>query len=274
MTLTFGSLFAGIGGFDLGFERAGLECRWQVEIDEYCQRVLAKHWPDVGRWDDVRTFPPSPAEDWRVDVICGGFPCQPFSCAGAMQGSSDERNLWPDTIRIIRILRPRYVVLENVSALLANPYFGTILGELATSGFDAEWDCFPASSFGAHHIRDRLFILGERSQRSSAGPSERNLLANPCGGARIVQFALRGQDQAGHSLGTKVVAGRNDRESTNERHTPYTRFAPLRDEPKLDRLVYGIPNRMDRVGCAGNAVVPQIAEWIGRRILESYEGRS
>lgn len=86
MTLTFGSLFAGIGGFDLGFERAGMECRWQVEIDPYCQKVLAKHWPDVGRWDDVRTFPPTPAEDWEVDVICGGFPCQDISNAGKRAG--------------------------------------------------------------------------------------------------------------------------------------------------------------------------------------------
>src|SRR5687767_562507 len=112
--MTFGSLFAGIGGFDLGFERAGMRCEWQVEIDPYCRRVLAKHWPDVRRWDDVRTFPPD--GDWGVDVICGGFPCQDISAAGKQAGIEGERSgLWGEYERIIRVLRPRIVVVENVA---------------------------------------------------------------------------------------------------------------------------------------------------------------
>ncbi len=121
MTLTFGSLFAGIGGFDLGFERAGLECKWQVEIDPYCQRVLAKHWPEVRRHDDIRTFPPDGSDEWRVDVICGGFPCQDISDAGKRAGIDGERSgLWAEYARILGAIRPRFAVVENVAALLDN----------------------------------------------------------------------------------------------------------------------------------------------------------
>lgn len=114
--LTFGSLFAGIGGFDLGFERAGMECRWQVEIDDYARRVLAKHWPNVRRHDDVRTWPQPDTE--RVDVICGGPPCQPASIAGLRKGDLDERWMWGETIRIIRDMEPAIAVLENPTGIL------------------------------------------------------------------------------------------------------------------------------------------------------------
>ena len=161
--LTFGSLFSGVGGLDLGFERAGMQCRWQVEIDPYAQKVLAKHWPDVGRWDDVRTFPPAPAEDWRVDGLIGGFPCQDVSNAGRRAGIGGERSgLWREFARIIRILRPRFVVLENVSALLARG-IGAVLGDLAACGLDAEWQVLPAAAFGAPHVRERLFVVAYAS---------------------------------------------------------------------------------------------------------------
>src|SRR5690348_12331563 len=105
--LTFGSLFAGIGGFDLGFERAGMKCEFQVEIDPFCQKVLAKHWPNVRRHDDVRTFPPTAADEWRVDVICGGFPCQDISYAGRGAGLAGERSgLFFEVVRVVRALGP------------------------------------------------------------------------------------------------------------------------------------------------------------------------
>ena len=116
--MKFGSLFCGIGGFDLGLERAGMQCAWQVEIDPYAQKVLAKHWPDVRRHADVCTFPPEEG-DWEVDVICGGFPCQDISYAGKGAGLAGARSgLWYEFARIIGQLRPRYVVVENVAALL------------------------------------------------------------------------------------------------------------------------------------------------------------
>lgn len=132
MTLTVGSLFSGIGGLELGLERAGMRTVWQVEQNEYCRKVLAKHWPDVQRFIDVRevgahNLPP-------VDLICGGFPCQDISNAGTMEGLAGERSgLWSEYARIVRELRPRYVVVENVSALLARG-IGCVLGDLAGLG--------------------------------------------------------------------------------------------------------------------------------------------
>jgi len=186
--LTFGSLFAGIGGFDLGFERAGMRCEWQVEIDPYANRVLEKHWPNVRRWGDIKTFPPDAecepestkcgtvsgadaefkgtGEEWRVNVICGGFPCQDISYAGMGAGLAGERSgLFYEAIRVIREVGPRIVVLENVAALLTRG-IDDVLGTLASIGFDAEWHCIPAAAVGAPHIRDRVFILGYANEQS------------------------------------------------------------------------------------------------------------
>lgn len=168
---TVGSLFSGIGGFDLGFEQAGFDVKWQVEIDPFCRRVLAKHWPDVRRHDDVKTFPPTKAEDWRVDVIIGGFPCQDVSVAGSRKGIGvgTRSGLWSEFARIVALLRPRFVVVENTPGLLA-PFrhkgkfvapaaIGRVLGELSEMGLDAEWAVVPASAFGAPHRRERVFIV-------------------------------------------------------------------------------------------------------------------
>ncbi len=153
---TFGSLFAGIGGFDLGLERAGWTCRWQVELAPFCRRVLAKHWPTVARSGDIRSFPLADTE--RVDLICGGFPCQPVSVAGQRRRQADERWLWPEFGRVICALRPRLVLVENVPGLLHGGV-GDVLGDLAASGYDAEWDCLPASALGAPHQRDRVWLV-------------------------------------------------------------------------------------------------------------------
>lgn len=151
--LTVGSLFSGIGGFDLGFARAGFEIAWQVEIDPFCRAVLEKHWPTVRRYEDVRTVG---SELERVDVLCGGFPCQDISVAGRGAGIDGARSgLWSHFARLIGELRPAYVVVENVTALLTRG-LGRVLGDLAARGYDAEWDCLPASAFGANHRRDRI----------------------------------------------------------------------------------------------------------------------
>ena len=170
--ITFGSLFAGIGGFDLGLERAGMVCKWQVEIDDYANRVLEKHWPSVERYRDIRTFPekcqsPWLGGSWRdkyaVDVICGGFPCQDISYAGRGAGLDGERSgLFFEAIRVVRELQPRAVVLENVAALLTRG-LDRVLGTLAEIGYDAEWHCIPAAAVGAPHIRDRVFVFAYAS---------------------------------------------------------------------------------------------------------------
>ena len=156
--LRVGSLFAGIGGLELGLESTGhYETVWQVEIDDYARKVLAKHWPDVRRHDDVCTFPTD--DDWECDVICGGFPCQDLSYAGKGAGLDGKRSgLFYELARVVSEVGPRYVILENVAALLTRG-MGDVLGTMASLGYDCQWHCIPATYVGAPHIRDRVFII-------------------------------------------------------------------------------------------------------------------
>lgn len=157
MRPTLGSLFSGVGGLDCGFERAGFEVKWQVENEPYCVKVLAKHWPDVKRYGDIREVTGEELE-W-VDCICGGFPCQDISNAGKRAGITGARSgLWSEFARIVRVVRPRFVVVENVAALLGRG-MGVVLGDLAACGYDAEWGCVSAASVGAPHLRNRVFII-------------------------------------------------------------------------------------------------------------------
>ena len=155
--LTVGSLFSGIGGIDLGLERTGhFRTIWFSEIDKYANRVLAKHWPDVPNLGNVKEINFEQVE--RPDVIVGGYPCQPFSVAGKRGGEEDPRHLWPECLRALRILRPRYALFENVRGHLSLG-FDRVLSDLASIGFNAEWQIISAASIGAPHRRDRLFIV-------------------------------------------------------------------------------------------------------------------
>jgi len=166
--MTFGSLFAGIGGIDLGLERAGMTCKWQVEIDPYCRKVLAKHWPDVRRYEDVREVGKHNLEP--VDLVAGGFPCQDVSVAGKRAGIKEgtRSGLWFEFHRIICELRPRYVFVENVPGLLVNG-MGRVLGDLASVGYDAWWQVLSAADMGAPHLRKRVFIVGYASSERCQG---------------------------------------------------------------------------------------------------------
>ena len=159
-TLTIGSLFSGVGALELGLMRAGLgPVLWQAESDEFCRRVLARHFPEARRYEDVRAVDRSALP---VDIVCGGFPCQDLSFAGAGAGLDGERSgLWRELVRVAREVGPRYLVVENVPALLVRG-LGTILGALAESGFDAAWDCVPGAAVGAPHRRDRFFLVAWR----------------------------------------------------------------------------------------------------------------
>lgn len=157
------ALFAGAGGGILGTKLLGWRVVCAVEINPYCREVLLRRQEEgileaFPIWDDVRTFNGKP---WRgkVDVVTGGFPCQPWSVAGRQRGESDERNLWPDTLRIVGEVRPEWVFLENVPALLAHGYFGTILRDLSQSGYDAKWKVISAAEVGAPHLRNRVWIV-------------------------------------------------------------------------------------------------------------------
>lgn len=267
MNLTFGSLFAGIGGFDLGFERAGMVCKWQVEIDDYANRVLAKHWPTVHRERDIRQCGKHNLE--AVDVICGGFPCQDISYAGLGAGLDGERSgLFFEAIRVVRELRPRVVVLENVAALLTRG-LDRVLGTLAEIGYDAEWHCIPAAYVGAPHIRERVFIVaycksdgrqqGEQNNtRSNEGTRKREKRRSwSCREVMANAASTRGAKRKKHSgrAGAYLNGsgnGKNEWES----------------EPAVGRVADGVSNRVDRLRGLGNAVVPQVAELIGRQIAE------
>ena len=161
--LRYGSLFSGIGGIDLGMDMAGFECAWQVEVDEHCRRILEKHWPGVPKYKDIYDVKGSELEP--VDILCGGFPCQPVSVAGQRAGVDDERWLWDEFYRLICEVRPRWVVAENVTGLLSansGRAFAGVLRDLAEGGYDAVWDVFPAGGsggVGAPHKRERIFIV-------------------------------------------------------------------------------------------------------------------
>lgn len=232
-----GSLFSGIGGLELGLERAGMTVRWQVEKDEYARRVLEKHWPEVERFDDVRSVGARNLKP--VDVICGGFPCQDISVAGKGKGIGGERSgLWKEFARIIGELKPSWIVIENVPALRSRG-MEVVLQDLSSFGYDAEWDCFRASDFGAPHKRERVFIVAYPECESL------RLEQGRCGrqnGQRASVFGFDGNTRA-------LVGG------------------VWPSSSGVCRVAHGVPNRVDRLRCLGNAVVPRVAEHIGKLIM-------
>jgi DNA (cytosine-5)-methyltransferase 1 len=275
--MRFGSLFAGIGGMDLGLERAGMECRWQVEIDPFARKILEKHWPGVPKHGDIREVTGEELE--RVDLIAGGFPCTNTSNAGDRTGIEGEHSgRWFDMLRIIRALRPQFVLVENPPGLLSRG-MGEVLGGLAESGYDAEWQCVPAFTVGAKHERERIFTLaypcGEgpalAQQIASRGWRDSGRNSSNCGDSAIAVADIEQPGLEGNQR--RILA---DWESL-ARHasrcrSSFTGIASRKDgasESWILRRVHGIPNRMDRVRTLGNAVVPQVAEWIGRRIMEA-----
>ena len=214
MSLTYLSLFSGIGGLDRGLDLAGMNCVGQVELDAYCRTILEHHWPEVPRHDDVRT-----AGTWwaskprpRVDVVAGGPPCQPFSRAGKQLGTADERWTWPWMRDVVSVVRPRYVLVENVAALLHHwDAFGTILADLADLGFNAEWSVVSACSLGAPHPRGRVFVLAYPRGEGLEGTWVPGPVADGAGwGAepavdRVVDGVSGGVADQVHALGNAVV---------------------------------------------------------------------
>jgi DNA (cytosine-5)-methyltransferase 1 len=324
------SLFAGIGGLDLGLERAGMTVVGQVEIDQFCRCVLAKHWPEVPRHDDVRT-----CVDWwcgqprpAVHVVAGGFPCQPISYAGRGKAQSDDRWLWPEMAAVIRNLRPDYAIMENVPALLGRG-MGDVLADLAAVGYDARWDCIPAAAVGAPHRRDRVFVVAYPDRNSGrlqpepgsgcgspavaiehgpgrhvadangavGRPETRDPVTTPRDAALPQRPAQprRCRDDLADAQGERRGTGRAGRpdgdgahgaefaaaglaNSHGPRRGPWEGLgrpwpAPLRNgwwatEPDVGRVAPRAPGTVDRLRGLGNAVVPQVAEHIGRIVMD------
>jgi DNA (cytosine-5)-methyltransferase 1 len=270
---TFGSLFSGIGGLDLGLERAGWECRWQVELDPFCRRVLTKHWPDVPKYTDVKVLDGRELEP--VDLIAGGFPCQPVSLAGHQRAQADARWLWPEFARLIRMVRPRVVLAENVPGLLVHG-MGDVLSDLADLGFDAEWTVLSAAQFGAHHLRRRLFIVAYPAGGDGVDVrGGRCHVLRPPAPGQTRDAGTRGVAVA-DTNGTRLAVGPRFRGDTEQERAPVERDGGdwrgiWATEPAVGRVVDGLPFRVDRLRGLGNAVVPQVAEWLGHRLLTALE---
>jgi DNA (cytosine-5)-methyltransferase 1 len=242
-------LFSGIGGFSLGLERTGgFETVAFCEIEPFPRRVLAKHWPGVPCYDDVRTLTADAlARDGiAVDVICGGFPCQDISVSGQQAGMAGARSgLWSEIIRLARDLRPKFIIVENVANLLAGPaerpgaWFGRVLGDLAELGFDAEWENIPAGALGAPHRRERVWLVAYPNGAGLEGHQPE------WQGLRLAEIAA-----------SAILRNRDVHAGT---------WGPM---PCVDwRMADGLPRPVGEVKALGNAVVPQIPELIGRAIL-------
>ncbi len=234
--MRFISLFSGIGGLDLGLERAGWRCVAQVENDDYALAVLQRHWPGVPKWRDVRDV--QPEELPEADAVVGGFPCQPFSVAGKRRGADDPRNLWPEMRRIVAGVRPRWVLAENTPGIIS-VYLDGIADDLEALGYTVGAFTLPAAAFGAPHIRERLFVVAHADGVGLSLPADIEWVC-PSEGVAVTApepFLLGPWPPGPEQIG---------------------------DVPRMDD---GVPHRVDRLRALGNAVVPQVAEFIGRLII-------
>lgn len=262
------SLFSGIGGLDLAAEMAGFTTVGQCEWADFPTKVLEKHWPDVPRWRDVRTLT---GDDFykqtglrTVDVISGGFPCQPFSVAGKQEGKNDERYLWPEMCRVISELKPHYIVGENVPGILRIAA-ADVVTDLEREGYNIVVFDYEAAAVGAFHRRERVFFVGERISGFVENAGRRRRLKS-----RVLQEQQRRSQSQRRG---KIVADAKMRRepgkltgwSETRRPCSLRRWAA---EPDVGRVAHGIPYRMDRIKSLGNAVVPQQAFPIFNAIME------
>ena len=298
------SLFSGIGGLDLAAEAAGFRTVGQCEWADYPTKVLEKHWPNVPRWRDIRTLTKESFYEKTglrtVDIISGGFPCQPFSVAGKRRGKEDDRYLWPEMLRVIREIRPTWVIGENVPGIV-NLALDTVLSDLENEGYSTQAFIVPACGVDAPHRRDRVCILAYSVNRSGVMRrdgqfpdigADGETRSDNGGGTQESVTGQRKQNESGASgmadgLRTTVYEADTDpacvrlqrlcteqilftdcssRERERERPVQASSLRACGSNAAWDnwpsefgilRVVDGIPNRVDRIKCLGNAVVPQ-----------------
>lgn len=289
--LTHLDLFSGIGGFSLASSWAGFETIQFVEKDKFCQRVLRKHWPDVQIHDDIKTFEP----DYSVDLLTGGFPCQPFSIAGKKKGVKDDRYLWPEMLRVIRRCRPFWIVAENVPGIIPIALDGVLM-DLAKEGYTTESFIIPASAVGAPHKRERIWII-------AYSDSARFLMRRRFGGEGQIQDNINWNlsqiqpewsqcipkswatfnaenwfKSSANSDGYECDKGteNHDAESfRSEWENPSAKDVSFRpfdgweeNQPPVPGVDDGLPNGLDRNRALGNAIVPQVVYPILRFIYQ------
>lgn len=238
MTLRLLDTFSGIGGFSLAARWLGGFTTVQfVEREPFCRRILRKHWPDVPIHDDICTFNPAPGS---ADVVVGGFPCQDISKAGRQAGIKigTRSGLFYELMRVVCMVRPRYIVMENVAAI-ANNGMDAVLGQLAEAGFNAEWACIRASDLGALHRRERWWLVAYPIGNRSEGDMQQ-----------------------------EIPWQRSIQRIESLRSVAHLRVGPSSDTPRLLRGTDGLPNKLDRLRALGNAVVPQVAMIPLARVLE------
>lgn len=280
--------FAGIGGFSYAAERlvGGFETTQFIEINPYCQKILNKHWSHVPIHDDITTFT---AKSGEFDIITGGFPCQDISVAGLQKGITKETRsgLFYELIRVIRMVRPKYVVLENVAAIL-NRGLDIVLRELSEAGYDAEWAVISASSLGACHRRSRWWLVaypnsirwgGRSSERRST--QERQLLQRKSEGRKMGSETERCSINTSNPNSERLQGLRGEyelQESCKERTFTWSNsgitlnpnWKGYKSKPTLCRGDDGLSNRVDRLKALGNSIVPAVAAIPLQRVKDLY----
>jgi len=275
-------LFSGIGGFSLGLERTGgFETVAFCEYEPFPRAVLAKHWPNVPCFPDVRTLKGSDI-DGPVDVICGGYPCQPFSTAGKRRGKEDDRHLWPEFSRLVAELRPSWVIGENVAGHISMG-LDDVLSDLEGQGYACRTFVIPACAVGAFHRRDRCWTVAHAAQLQRNGGEHYD--SGHSEGTRTVQDVSKlrnrnGDQDVADADGARFSDRQRARQPANEAQGEAgtvarperrcdLRGAAWLPEPDVGRVANGVPRRVDRLKALGNAVVPQVPEMIGYAILEA-----
>ena len=248
-------LFSGIGGFALGLERAGMETVAFCENDAFCQKVLAKHWPDIPIHENIEELD---GRQYRgtIQLICGGFPCQPYSVAGHQRGAEDDRALWPEMLRVIREVEPSWIICENVPGII-NLELDNCLSSMENSGYSCQSFVVPACAVDAPHRRDRVWVVAHASIKRLQGSEETG------------DSERSGEDGKQFSAGLNGISGRDKSSAQSCLGGMADGVSRWLDEPGgTPRVIEGCPDRVNRLKALGNAVVPQVVEVLGRMVMK------